>query len=152
VKAAFFLLVLILFGTGCGESPKKKFVVLYTSQDQFYAEPILKEFTERTGIEVRSVFDTESAKTAGLAHRLEEFGDDRLQVVAGAEGFENGLALMNDIHLPGYYLLPAARADLLRRLGRNTEAERAYREALILVQNESARRYLERRLASVVGD
>jgi iron(III) transport system substrate-binding protein len=45
-------------------------VVLYTSQDQFYAEPILAQFTKDTGIEVRPVFDTESAKTAALAHRL----------------------------------------------------------------------------------
>ena len=53
--------------TGCA---KRDYVVLYTSQDQFYAEPILKRFTEQTGIEVRTVFDTESAKTATLAHRL----------------------------------------------------------------------------------
>ncbi len=62
----FFAVVLL---AGCSRE-EKKFVVLYTSQDQFYAEPILKEFTDKTGIEVRSVFDTESAKTAGLAHRL----------------------------------------------------------------------------------
>jgi iron(III) transport system substrate-binding protein len=57
---------LFLFA-GCA---KRDYVVLYTSQDQFYAEPILKKFTEQTGIEVRTVFDTESAKTAALAHRL----------------------------------------------------------------------------------
>ncbi len=61
--------LLLLLGNGCSGS-KKKFVVLYTSQDQFYVEPLLKEFTEQTGLEVRPVFDTESAKTAGLAHRL----------------------------------------------------------------------------------
>jgi iron(III) transport system substrate-binding protein len=60
--AAFFLLL-----AGCA---KRDYVVLYTSQDQFYAEPILKQFTASTGIEVRPVFDTESAKTAALAHRL----------------------------------------------------------------------------------
>ena len=62
---AFFTAILLL--TGCA---KREYVVLYTSQDQFYAEPILKEFTAATGIEVRPVFDTESAKTAALAHRL----------------------------------------------------------------------------------
>ncbi|HTG44447.1 MAG TPA: substrate-binding domain-containing protein, partial [Verrucomicrobiae bacterium] len=64
----WILLALIL--VGCAPGEKNGYVVLYTSQDQFYAEPILKEFTASTGIEVRSVFDTESAKTAGLAHRL----------------------------------------------------------------------------------
>src|SRR5678815_972273 len=67
---AFLLTFAMALGlTGCSRS-EKPYVVLYTSQDQFYAEPILKEFTVRTGIEVRAVFDTESAKTAGLAHRI----------------------------------------------------------------------------------
>lgn len=61
------LAALVLFAAGCA---KRDYVVLYTSQDQFYAEQILKEFTAETGIEVRPVFDTESAKTAALAHRL----------------------------------------------------------------------------------
>jgi iron(III) transport system substrate-binding protein len=53
---------------GC--SQQGEHVVLYTSQDQFYAEPILADFTKETGIEVRTVFDTESAKAAALANRL----------------------------------------------------------------------------------
>jgi iron(III) transport system substrate-binding protein len=61
------LATFLFFFAGCA---KRDYVVLYTSQDQFYAEPILKKFTEQTGIEVRTVFDTESAKTAALAHRL----------------------------------------------------------------------------------
>ena len=65
IRALLAAIFLIL--TGCA---KRDYVVLYTSQDQFYAEPILKEFTASTGIEVRPVFDTESAKTAALAHRL----------------------------------------------------------------------------------
>jgi iron(III) transport system substrate-binding protein len=57
--------------SACSKSPKdSNSVVLYTSQDQFAAEPILKEFTTSSGIEVRTVFDNESAKTAGLARRL----------------------------------------------------------------------------------
>ena len=46
----------------------------------------------------------------------------------------------------GYHLLPAARADLLRRLGRRAEAAGAYEQALALVGNEAERRYLQRRL------
>jgi iron(III) transport system substrate-binding protein len=45
-------------------------VFIYTSQDQVYAEPILKEFEQQTGIEVRAVYDSESVKTVGLANRL----------------------------------------------------------------------------------
>ncbi|MBI4325525.1 MAG: substrate-binding domain-containing protein [Chloroflexi bacterium] len=46
------------------------FVVVYTSQDQVYAEPILEHFTHETGIEVRAVYDSEAVKTVGLANRL----------------------------------------------------------------------------------
>jgi RNA polymerase sigma-70 factor (ECF subfamily) len=48
--------------------------------------------------------------------------------------------------LPGYHLLPATRADLLRRLERNAEATLAYREALALATSDAERRYLARRL------
>ncbi len=74
---------------------------------------------------------------------------NRAVAVAMADGPERGLALLDTIHLPGYHLLPAARADLLRRLGRAGEAAAAYREALALVTNEAERRFLERRLAEV---
>jgi len=45
-------------------------VIIYTSQDQVYAEPILKEFEQQTGIEVRAVYDSEGVKTVGLVNRL----------------------------------------------------------------------------------
>ena len=45
-------------------------VVVYTSQDQVYAEPILREFTKQTGIKVHAVYDSEAVKTVGLANRL----------------------------------------------------------------------------------
>jgi RNA polymerase sigma-70 factor (ECF subfamily) len=74
---------------------------------------------------------------------------NRAVAIAMADGIERGLALLDTIHLPGYHLLPAARADLLRRLDRRSEAAAAYREALDLVTNEAERRFLERRLAEV---
>jgi RNA polymerase sigma-70 factor (ECF subfamily) len=74
---------------------------------------------------------------------------NRAVALAMAEGYEKGLALMDAMELPGYYLLPAARADLLRRLGRREEAAKAYRAALVLVGNDAARHYLEKRLEEV---
>ena len=47
-----------------------KTVIVYTSQDQVYAEPILKEFEQQTGIKVQAVYDSEAVKTVGLANRL----------------------------------------------------------------------------------
>jgi RNA polymerase sigma-70 factor (ECF subfamily) len=70
-----------------------------------------------------------------------------------AEGPEAGLALVAELErageLDGYYLLAATRADLLRRLGRRTEAAQSYRRALQRVGTDPERRYLERRLAEV---
>jgi iron(III) transport system substrate-binding protein len=49
---------------------RKRSVVVYTSQDQVYAEPILHEFENQTGIRVLVVYDSEAVKTVGLANRL----------------------------------------------------------------------------------
>jgi RNA polymerase sigma-70 factor, ECF subfamily len=73
--------------------------------------------------------------------------------VAMADGPEEGLRRLDALAaggtLAGYHLLPAARADLLRRLGRAGEAVAAYREALALVGNDAEGRFLRRRLAEL---
>ncbi len=75
---------------------------------------------------------------------------NRAVAYAFAAGPEVGLDLLERIDgLDGYHLKPAARADLLRRLGRRDEAAASYREALALPMNETDRRFLERRLAEV---
>lgn len=73
--------------------------------------------------------------------------------VAMSQGIDAGLVLIAglDAELEDYYLLPAARADLLRRAGRFSEAALAYEKALQLVKNAKERRYLERRLACLPG-
>jgi RNA polymerase sigma-70 factor (ECF subfamily) len=80
---------------------------------------------------------------------------NRAAAVAMAQGPSSGLALIDALEakgeLAGYHLLPAARADLLRRDGRWSEAAEAYRQALTLVANDPERRYLSRRLAEVEG-
>jgi len=65
-------------------------------------------------------------------------------------GPEAGLAVLDQLSgaLPGYHLLPATRADLLRRLGRHDEAAAAYRDALALAPTEVERRFLSRRLSA----
>jgi RNA polymerase sigma-70 factor (ECF subfamily) len=72
---------------------------------------------------------------------------------AMAEGIEVGLARIEEIAASGildaYPYLHAARADLLRRLGRTAEAREAYERALGLTANAAERRFLRRRLAEV---
>jgi RNA polymerase sigma-70 factor (ECF subfamily) len=76
---------------------------------------------------------------------------NRAVAVGMAEGPEAGLVLVDALDrsgaLAGYHLLPATRADLLRRLGRAADAAAAYRAALALTTTDAERRYLERRLA-----
>ena len=77
---------------------------------------------------------------------------NRAVAVALAGHVEEGLALIEEIGgLEGYSYLPAARADLLRRLGRHDEAATGYREALALTDNAPERRFLERRLREVTA-
>jgi RNA polymerase sigma-70 factor, ECF subfamily len=67
-----------------------------------------------------------------------------------ATDLENALdwidRLEKNSELSRYHLLPASKADVLRRLGRAQEAAAAYRDALALVTNPAERRYLEKRL------
>ncbi len=64
--------ILVFTGTGCTkrESPPAQEVVVYTSEDQVFSEPILQDFERETGIKVRAVFDTEEAKSTGVMNRL----------------------------------------------------------------------------------
>jgi RNA polymerase sigma-70 factor, ECF subfamily len=73
---------------------------------------------------------------------------NRAVAVAMADGPDAGLALMDPLadELDRYHLFHAARADLLRRSGRTSEAKLAYRRALDLVTNPVERKYLMQRV------
>jgi RNA polymerase sigma-70 factor, ECF subfamily len=76
---------------------------------------------------------------------------NRAVALAEVDGPEAALAELDELgrdeRLAGYHYLPAARAALLRRLGRRAEAAAAYRAALDLASNEAERDFLARRLA-----
>ena len=76
---------------------------------------------------------------------------NRAVAIAQADGPAAGLSLLDELaaggELVGYRLLPAARADLLRRLDRLPEASAEYEHALALSDNDAERRFLRRRLA-----
>ena len=78
---------------------------------------------------------------------------NRAVAVAMADGPAAGLLLVERLEqsgvLDGYYLLPATRADLLRRLGDKEHADVAYRRALELAPTDAERRYLTRRLTEI---
>jgi len=106
--------------------------------------------------EASDAASTDWAEIVGLYDLLLQAGPspvvalNRAVAVAMRDGPAAGLtlidALLADGHLDGYRLAHAARADLLRRLGRTEEARAAYGRALALTQQESERRFLLRRL------
>ena len=68
VGLLFLTWLVCIASTGC--SPSERTVVVYASQDQVYAEPLLRRFTQRTGIQARALYDSEAVKTVGMANRL----------------------------------------------------------------------------------
>jgi iron(III) transport system substrate-binding protein len=54
----------------CAGSRADRTVVIYTSVDQVYAEPVLRDLESRSGMRVRAVYDVEASKTTGLVNRL----------------------------------------------------------------------------------
>jgi RNA polymerase sigma-70 factor, ECF subfamily len=108
-----------------------------------------------------SAADTDWAQVAALYGQLARLVPsavvrlNRAVAVGMRDGPAAGLALVEQLEqageLAGYHLLPATRADLLRRLGWTDEAAAAYQEALALATTDPERRYLTRRLTETTG-
>ena len=104
----------------------------------------------------RDAAGTDWRQIAALYERLADLAPspvvelNRAVAVAMADSPAAGLAIVDSLvqsrSLPDYHLLPAVRADLLRRLHRLDEAVVYYREALSLANTDSERRFLRRRL------
>ena len=109
--------------------------------------------------EARTAAETDWKQIAGLYVIL-----DRCQpspvvslnmavAIAMSEGLEQGLAMIDSLgaggELDSYHLYHAARADLLRRMGRNREALENYHRGLALTTNAVELRYLRRRIAEL---
>jgi RNA polymerase sigma-70 factor (ECF subfamily) len=103
--------------------------------------------------------ETDWAQIAGLYELLARVNPsavievNRAVAIAMARSCVEGLRLLDELgereELREFYLLPAARADLLRRLGRWEEAAEAYRSALETTTNDIERKFLRRRLVEV---
>jgi RNA polymerase sigma-70 factor (ECF subfamily) len=80
---------------------------------------------------------------------------NRAAAIAMRDGPAAGLTLIDALlargELTDYPLAHSARADLCRRLGRTADALEAYRRALLLTTQAPQRRFLERRIAEMIG-
>ena len=74
---------------------------------------------------------------------------NRAIALGEVRGPHAALALLDDLDLGDYHLFHAARADLLRRLGRPTDAGRAYARAADLAPSDAERAFFVRRLDEV---
>ncbi|MDU9406215.1 RNA polymerase sigma factor [Pseudomonas sp. zfem001] len=111
--------------------------------------------------EAASLEDTDWVQIVGLYDELLRLSPspvielNRAVALAMRDGFETGLQQIDRLlamgELDGYHLAHAARADLLRRLGRREQAIAAYRQALALAQQGPDRQFLQRRLEEL-GD
>ncbi|MFC4783596.1 RNA polymerase sigma factor [Nocardioides sp. MAHUQ-72] len=75
---------------------------------------------------------------------------NRAVAVAELDGPDVGLAIVDRLPLTGYHAWHATRAELLRRLGRSTEAKEAYDAAIAATQNSAERAYLGRKRGELV--
>jgi RNA polymerase sigma-70 factor (ECF subfamily) len=103
----------------------------------------------------RTAADTDWTQIAALYTQLRQtpvVALNRAVAIGMADGPAVGLRLVDDLAagpLAGYHLLPATRADFLRRLGRLSEAATSYQEAVELATTDAERRYLRNRLEEV---
>ncbi|MGE5135801.1 MAG: tetratricopeptide repeat protein, partial [Gemmatimonadota bacterium] len=74
---------------------------------------------------------------------------NRAIAVAELDGPEAGLAILDGLELGHYRYFHSARAELLRRAGRDDEARHAYRRALELAQTDAERRSLNDQLTQL---
>ncbi|MEU4389897.1 RNA polymerase sigma factor [Kribbella sp. NPDC023855] len=107
----------------------------------------------------QSTADTDWPQIAGLYNQLARYVPspvvrlNQAVAIGMAEGPAAGLLLVDELVASGtlteYHLLPATRADLLRRAGRYPEAAQAYRDALTKAITEPERAFLRRRIDEV---
>lgn len=76
---------------------------------------------------------------------------NRAVAIAELDGAEVALAIVDGLPLASYHAWHATRAELLRRLGRGTEAAAAYDAAIAATGNSAERSYLTRRRGELLG-
>ena len=109
--------------------------------------------------EAKTSTETDWQQIAALYEKLLEFNAspvialNQAVAVAMSAGLAQGLKQIEQVGTSGkldrYYLFHAARADILRRMGRRKESATAYSQALELATNRVEQQYLRRRLAEV---
>src|SRR3546814_6702846 len=90
----------VILGLASCSAPSDE-VVVYTSVDQVFSEPVLKDFEKETGIRVRAVYDTEETKSTGVMNRLiAATTHPQCDVFWSGDPVSNGVLLFTGIREP----------------------------------------------------
>ena len=106
--------------------------------------------------DARTADDTDWSQIVALYDQLTRLDPspivalNRAIAIAELDGPMVALSLVDRLPLTGYHAWHAARAELLRRLGRDAEAREAYEAAIAATLNSAERTYLRRRCAGMV--
>jgi iron(III) transport system substrate-binding protein len=96
-----------LVAVGCRQSGRE--VVVYTSVDQVFSEPVFRDFERQSGIRVRAVYDTEETKSTGMVNRLiAEGGSPQADVFWSGDPVRQFLLVRRGLVEP--YVSPEAKA------------------------------------------
>ncbi len=114
------LIFVAVFLMGCSDPEAVDEVIVYTSVDQHYSEPLFEQFQRDTGIKVRAVYDVEANKTTGLVNRIiSERKRPKADVFWNGEYSQTMLLAVQGL-LEAYYSPQAERALWLDPLNRWT--------------------------------
>ena len=106
VRLVYFILIGFCL-LACQQQTAQE-VVIYTSLDQIFSEPVLKDFEKRTSIKVKALYDTEATKTVGMVNRLiAEKDNPRADVFWNSEIVRTILLKKKGVLAP--YISPNAR-------------------------------------------
>jgi iron(III) transport system substrate-binding protein len=129
------LVALGLLAAACAASPAEE-VVVYTSLDQVFSEPVLRDFEAQTGIRVKPVYDVEAAKTTGLVNRLVAERSRPQADVFWSSEFAQTLRLKDDSLLDAYDSPAAANVPAAYRDPERYWTGIALRARVILVNTD----------------
>ena len=105
VEGIISVLFVFLLSISCASAAE---VVVYTSVDQVFSQPVLKGYEKRTGVKVKAVYDVEAAKTTGLVNRLiAEKNNPRCDVFWNSEIGKTIVLREKDVLAP--YFSPSAK-------------------------------------------
>ena len=107
---------LIVCIIGCGKKGPQQQVIVYTSLDNVFSQPVLEAFESRTGVSVLAVYDSEATKTTGLVNRLIAEKDNPQADVFWNSESGRTIVLKKKGVLQEYYSAAASDTALCRKI------------------------------------